>query len=321
MTHWSNALAHLKTLVFVGLSSLVASPLAAGDFAFVTNQNSEDLSILDLDARTEVGRVSIPGNPAGVAVLDDTHIYTVSPDSKEIRRIDADGALLARVTLDGGPIGITLDPAHQRVFVSDWYNARIWVLDADTLQQTGVLETGSAPAGMDVSPDGTLLASADRDADQVSIFALSDLSLLHRLPVGTRPFGLHFAPDGRLFVGNVGSDDVTVLDATAGKALATVKVGARPYGVAFAQGRAFVTNQYADTVSVIDLETLAPIGLIDVGEYPEGIDVTGDNRTVVVANWFSNTVSLIDPTAMEVVGEIDTGDGPRAFGTFVLQRN
>lgn len=309
-----------RRLVLWILAALFATTVAAGDFAYVTNQNSDEVSVLDLEAGVELRLVSVPGKPAGIAADGQGHFYTVSPDSKTVRRHDATtDAVLAEVTLNGGPIGIALDLARRHVFVSDWYNARVWVLDAMTLRERGTLATGSAPAGLAVSPDGRLLACADRDADEVSIFDLTTLTLLHRMPVGARPFGLGFAPDGRLFVGNVGSDDVTVLDALIGKVLATVTVGARPYGVAFAAERAFVTNQYADTVSVIDLATLAPIATIDVGEYPEGIDSTTDNTRVVVANWFSNSVSVIDAANLEVIAEIGTGDGPRAFGKFIAK--
>ncbi|ARE39092.1 hypothetical protein RGUI_0951 [Rhodovulum sp. P5] len=295
----------------------LAVPVAAGDLAYVTNQNSSDLSILDLDLRAEVERIAVPGKPAGVAAAQGGGFFTVSPDSKTVRRFDAKGREVAQTVLDGGPIGIAV--TRDIAFVSDWYNARIWLLDAETLTQTGTLATGSAPAGLAVSPDGRWLASADRDADQVSVFDLGTGALRHRVDVGTRPFGLAFAPDGRLFVGNVGTDDVTVLDAAKGQTLATIPVGARPYGVAFARGRAFVTNQYADTVSVIDLATLAPVTEIAVGEYPEGIDTASDGKTVVVANWFSNTVSLIDAERLTVTGEIATGDGPRSFGKFIAQ--
>ncbi|WP_245848118.1 YncE family protein [Actibacterium ureilyticum] len=285
----------------------------------MTNQNSSDLSVLDIDARQELRRIPVPGNPAGVAVAADGSTYTVSPDTKTVRRIDPEtGATLAETVLDGGPIGIALDADHGRVFVSDWYNARIWALDAGTLAPLAELETGSAPAGLAVA--GGVLASADRDADQVSLFTLSDLRRAARVTVGTRPFGLGFAPDGRLFVGNVGSNDVSVIDPATARVTATLPVGDRPYGVGFAAGRVFVTNQYADTVSVFDLATLAPLATIPVGEYPEGIDSIRDTGPVVVANWFSNTVSLIDPATLQVVGEIATGDGPRAFGRFILQR-
>nr|WP_138465325.1 YncE family protein [Poseidonocella sp. HB161398] len=288
---------------------------AAGDLAFVTCQNGDALSLIDLGTRAELRRIPLPGKPAGIAVAADGSFYAVSADSKTLRHLDREGALLAERVLDGGPIGVALDPATGHVFVSDWYNARIWVLDAATLAPVTELETGAAPAGLAVW--GGLLASADRDGDMVSVFDLGTLALLHRIPVGTRPFGLGFAPDGRLFAGNVGSNDVTVMDPREGTVIATLPVGERPYGVAFAAGRAFVTNQYADSVSVIDLATLDPVATIEVGEYPEGIDTAGG--MVVVANWFENTVTLIDAATLEVAGAIGTADGPRAFGQFILE--
>lgn len=292
----------------------LAGPLQA-DIAYVTCQNGEVLSVIDTKTG-ETREWPVPGKPAGIAVSAGA-VYTVSPDSKEVRRLAQDtGKVEAVARLDGGPIGIVLDPRRNRVFVSDWYNARIWVLDGTDLEVLQELTVGAAPAGLDLSDDGRLLASADRDANQVSVFDAETLALLARHPVGERPFGLRFAPDGRLFVGNVGSNDVTVLDPLTGPS-ATVPVGARPYGVAFAQGRAFVSNQYEDTVSVIDLASLDHIAKIDVGEYPEGIDTTPDGRIVLVANWFDNTLMALDAESLSVIEYWDTGDGPRAFGDFV----
>ncbi|PTW42401.1 YncE family protein [Rhodovulum kholense] len=313
---WSRGLARPRPLAALAALLALAVPAAAEDLAYVTVQNGNGLSILDLAAGTERARIDVPGKPAGVAVAPGA-VFVVSPEGKTLRRFDPAGAETGRLALEGGPMGVAV--AGGRVFVSDWYNARIWAVDGAAMTVATELVTGSAPAGLAVSPDGRWLASADRDADQVSVFDLATLGLHARIPVGSRPFGLGFAPDGRLFAGNVGSDDVSVLDPEAGKVLATLPVGARPYGVAFAAGRAFVTNQYADTVSVIDLATLAPLAEIAVGEYPEGIDSTGDGRTVVVANWFSNSVSLIDAETLTATGEIETGDGPRAFGRFVAK--
>ncbi len=108
------------------------------------------------------------------------------------------------------------------------------------------------------------------------------------------------------------------MDAEAAELVATIPVGERPYGVAFARSRAFVTNQYDNTLSVIDLQTLTHEARIDVGEYPEGIDTTSDSNRVVVANWFDNTVSIVDAKTLSVLSEIETCDGPRAFGAFLL---
>ncbi|MDP5217037.1 YncE family protein [Ruegeria sp. 2205SS24-7] len=302
--------------VVVVLAILLPAP-AAGDIAYITCQNGEELSLIDLASAREIDRWHLPGKPAGIAAGGDA-LFTVSPGSKMVRRLSRGGGVFAEVTLEGGPTGVALDAARGRLFVSDWYNARLWVLDSDTLATVMELPTGPSPAGIALSEDGRFLASAEKDADQVSVFDAASLEPLRRITVGTRPFGLRFAPTGLLFVGNVGSNDVSVLDVATGKTRATIPVGERPYGVAFAGARAFVTDQYANTVSVIDLETLTRETTIDVGEYPEGIDVTPDGQSVVVANWFDNTVSVIDPNGLTVLNTIETCDGPRAFGRFVL---
>lgn len=302
-------------LVALGLAM---TPVAAAERAFVTCQNGDELSVLDLDAGTEIARWPVPGKPAGVAAFADG-VFTVAADSKTVRRHHpATGRVTAQTVRDGGPIGVAHDAAAGRLFVSDWYNARIWVLNAATLAHQRDLQTGAAPAGLALSGDGRFLASADRDADQVSIFDARSLALIRRLDVGTRPFGLRFAPDGRLFVANVGSNDVTVIGADMAGVVARFGVGHRPYGVAFSSGRAFVTNQYADTASVVGSTDLQPLKTLDTGEYPEGIDTGPETGRIVIANWFDNTVTLVDADTLAVIKDIATCDGPRAFGRFVL---
>ncbi|PWR04270.1 hypothetical protein DKT77_01890 [Meridianimarinicoccus roseus] len=313
---WSSG--SVRRVADAALALVLLAVPAEAEIAHVTCQNGDALSVIDLTAAAETDRWAVPGQPAGVAAGPET-VFTVSAGSKAVRRWSRQGTLLAQTVLsDGGPIGVAHDAARGRLFVSDWYNARIWVLDDIALATQAELATGAAPAGLALSGDGRWLASADRDADRVTIFDAATLALHRTVTVGTRPFGLRFDPGGRLFVGNVGSNDVSVIDPTAGRVTATVPVGERPYGIAFAAGRAFVSNQYADTVSVIDLATLDPNGLIEVGEYPEGIDATADGRYVAVANWFGNTLSVIDATSLGVVEEIATCDGPRAFGAFLV---
>lgn len=315
----SRVLRIIRRAGLVVFLTLTTTTVAAGDLAFVTNQNSSDLSILDIDRQIEVARIPVPGEPAGIAVDAARGVFfTVSAGSKTVRKFNlATGDMLHAVTLDGGPIGVAAHPDGKQIYVSDWYNARIWVLDAADLSELATLPTGSAPAGLVVDPNGHWLASSDKDANQVSIFDLASKKLKHAVTVGERPFGISVGPQGRIFTADVGSNSVTVVDPDTGKVIGTVSVGERPYAISFAAGSGFVTNQYADTVSVFDLDDLKVHATIDVGEYPEGIDASSDGSKIVAANWFSNAVSVIDTKTLKIIAEIETGDGPRAFGRFV----
>ncbi|MEY9787405.1 YVTN family beta-propeller protein [Sinorhizobium fredii] len=253
------SLANSCRLLAVALVGLTTPGSAFADYAYVTNQSSSDLSVIDLDRMVEVGRISVPGQPAGIAVAPELGaVFTVSPDSKMLRRYGIPaGAPAAERRLDGGPIGVAVDERRGRVFVSDWYNSRVFVIAADSLATLNVLSTGSAPAGLALSHDGQWLATADRDANQVSIFDAETLTLRHRVAVGSRPFGVTFSPDGRVFSADVGSNTVTAVDPVSGRVLGHAATRERPYAVAFASGRGFVTNQYDDSVSVFDAQSLA----------------------------------------------------------------
>ncbi len=113
------------------------------------------------------------------------------------------------------------------------------------------------------------------------------------------------------------SNDVSIIDLDARRVTATVKVGTRPYGVAFARDKVFVTNQGSRSVTVFDLAQLKPLASIAVGDYPEGIEATQDGLAIYVACWADNELVRINVDALTVDGKAAVGDGPRAFGAFL----
>ncbi len=138
------------------------------------------------------------------------------------------------------------------------------------------------------------------------------------MPPASGRFGITVDASGnRAYTANVKSDDVSVIDIAAQKAIATVKVGHRPYAVALAQGRAFVTDQHAGTVTVFDTVTFQVLKTIPVGGYPEGIMANDDEKIVYVTCWDDNAVHRIDVAALKVTGRVEVGNGPRAFGKFL----
>ena len=94
---------------------LTATPVAAGDLAFVTCQNGDTVDVIDIGTGQSAGGWAVPGKPAGVDVASDA-VFTVAPEAKTVRRHDpASGAVLAKAVLDGGPIGITRATLRKRV--------------------------------------------------------------------------------------------------------------------------------------------------------------------------------------------------------------
>ena len=68
----------------------------------------------------------------------------------------------------------------------------------------------------------------------MSVVDLPALSVVTRIAVGVRPWGVALSPSGtRLYTANGGSDDVSVVDTAAAKAIAKVPVGKKPYGALY----------------------------------------------------------------------------------------
>lgn len=294
-----------------GIGLLWAGVPSRVEIAAITSQGAGRLTLVD--AATMEIRASVPlaGKPAAVAVDGARgRIMAVAVETARLHVFDLAGQSLATHDLPGAPFGLAIRPETGTALVTDWTGQLIEVDPQDGRILTR-WKTGAVPSGVAADGNG-LIVTADRDADQVSLI---DAQGVRVVAVGHHPFGVTLH-QGRVFVTNVLSDTVSVIDPGTARVTATIPVGERPYMVAFARGRGFVTNQYGASLTVFDADSLAVVGQVETGDYPEGIAATKDGH-LLVANWFSDTVQQIDASAMQVVQTLDLPEGPRAFGAFI----
>lgn len=315
--HWPKGLARSTSPMRLWLPACLAllTPVSAADLAFVTSQNGNSVSVVDLDNGQIVAQTSVPDAPAPVAydpLL--ARAYVISANSGRLSLIDETGAITATQELGEGAFGVAAI-AGAGLLVTDWYGNRVMRLDRD-LRTVWVSKTGRVPSGVAISDDGRLVATADRDDDQVSIFDAETGGLLHRIKTfGAHPFAVTFH-DGKFWSADVLGDAISVIDPDDGRVLGHVATGKRPYGVAFVAGQGFVTNQYSSTVTVFDPGSLETISVIEVGDYPEGIAALPDNSGVALVNWDSDSLMVLDAETHSITAELDMPAGPRAFGQF-----
>jgi YVTN family beta-propeller protein len=319
----------------LGLACLFAlSPSArvhAQPFAYITNQGSHDVSVIDLALQKVVATVPVGRSPAGVVASSRAgRVYVSNPDSKSISVIDMrEQKVVGTLSAGDGPVGIDAAPDGSRLYAADWYRNRLLVFDTQpsdrstTGHDTAVasIAVGRAPAGVAASDRAGTVFVAERDDDSVALIDVNTQRVRSRVRVGSHPFALLFdAPRQRLYALNVQSDDVSVLDARDPERLsliATVKVGKAPYGAALAADGAliYVTNQHDDTVSVIDANSLKLLRTLTGFGYPEGVAAHGER--IYVVNWMDDKVSVLDARSGQALGSIATGTNSRGFGAFI----
>ena len=315
-------------------AGLGSAALQAAPFAYITNQGSHDVSVIDLARQAVVATVPVGRSPAGVvAVSASARVYVSNPDSRTVSVIDMRRNQVVGTWPAGqAPVGIDASPDGRTLLVADWQAQQLLVYDTSAAQAapgTGALPSppittiavGRAPSGVVAHARLPLAFLAERDDDRIAVIDLVNRRVLARVAVGSHPFALlHDAARERLYALNVQSNDVSVVDtrdAAQPRLLATLAVGKAPYGAALALGGQllYVTNQHDDTVSVVDLDRLQVRHTVPGFGYPEGVAVHGDR--VYVVNWMDDNVAVLDAATGRMLTTIATGRNSRGFGAFI----
>ena len=159
---------------------------------------------------------------------------------------------------------------------------------ADFTQQSSV-KTGYRPYGAVFSPDGHVLAVSNWGDRSVSLIDPASLRETARISVGSHPNEMVWSSDGRLFVVDSGSNDVSVI--ARGAVVETIKtsldaqapVGSTPDALVLSPDgrRLYVANADNNNIAVIDVTSgkdSRVLGFIPTGWYPTALAIDGDGR-------------------------------------------
>jgi YVTN family beta-propeller protein len=125
--------------------------------------------------------------------------------------------------------------------------------------------------------------------------------------VGKFPYGIAINPFiNRVYVTNIESHTVSVIDALSDKVIDNITVDKGPVGIAVnpSTNIIYVTNYASNTVSVINGANNKVIANITVGKGPVGIAVNPMTNKIYLTNIDSSTVSVINGVTNKVASTI-----------------
>ncbi|HEX3822581.1 MAG TPA: hypothetical protein VHW45_19775 [Candidatus Sulfotelmatobacter sp.] len=140
-------------------------------------------------------------------------------------------------------------------------------------------------------------------------FSLSTTSI----PVGTVPGRIAVnQTTNRIYVTNLNSNNVSVIDGESDTVIATVPVGMSPsdVGINSVTNLVYVASSLANSVSVIDGTSNTVVATIPGLKDPLRLSVNAVTNEVFVANSGSNSVSVIDGSSNTIVATIPVGSEP-----------
>jgi len=287
-----------------------------GKYALVNTSgyHGQSLSVVDLASQKIVQTVDLHRDAFGLALDENTGEVYVSGAAQEARKKSKRSDTIAGADQlpddDAGPIlRLKFEDGH---------------LESETPIAVPEDPADTYVSGLAVLNDGSLCA-LNIQTDMLYRLSKDDHSVIGKVKLGYRPYGIAQSPDGStLSISNWGDSSVTFLHPADLSAISTVKVGSQPCSLVYsADGRLFVTNSGSNSVSVLSggkvAETIrTSLNPKDpIGSTPNAVCVDEKDKRLFITNADNNDVAVVDisrPGSSRVLGFIPTGRYPSAIG-------
>jgi YVTN family beta-propeller protein len=306
------------------LAAVVPLAAHAQPFAYVSNQISNSVSVINLRDNRVTGSLSIGFQPAGLAVAPDgQRLYVVNPNSNTLAIFNTSNGQLVTILGLGQqlPLAVAVSPNGQRLYVANAGNASVTVLNPTTFALLANIRVGFGPGSLAVSADSSRVYVANTGSNTVSVINAATNSVVSTIPVGSAPVSLALTASGNyVYVANQGSNSVSQIEVAVNAPLGTINLGRSASSIAMGpDGRGYVTSFGASSLFFIDEATNS---LTNTVELPPclgprcsalGVAASADGKTVYVVSTMTNKLLVIDADTKEVTSSIDVGDGARGI--------
>lgn len=295
---------------------------------YVTNEDSDNVSVINRQLGEVVATVSVGSRPRGIAVglrRERLRVYVVNSGSNSISVIDpttneVEQEIPIRFGREPEGIAVARGPSGEELlFVADYGSDTVSVVDATTYQEIDKIDVGNGPIAVAVDPPAEgITVSRSLDSGDVEVL---------------RSYRERYF---NVYVVNKDSRDVSVLrvdlDGKRFDEAARLGVEWNPVALAvdYTRGKVYVANHGSDRLSVIDIPGIirgegqgAVSNISNVGTTVTGIvvdpvfdrlyllrEVPGE---VMIIRPFPRDYAAGDTTMPLVTGVVEVGTAPRSM--------
>ena len=313
-----------RRCLLVGTAAwLTASAPASAFMAYVSNEKSNTVSVIDTDSWTVTKTIKVGQRPRGIDFTRDGKFVMVAVgDDDTIQVIDAKTMEVVD-SLPSGPDPelFAQDAAGKTLYVANENDNTVTVIDLEKRVRSGDIQVGVEPEGMTLSPDGKILINTSETTNMAHFIDTATRQIVANVLVDARPRFAEFKPDGsELWVSSEIGGTVSIIDPA--KRVVTGKIAfsipglrreaIQPVGIGMTKDgkTAFIALGPANRIAVVDATSHAVTKYLLVGQRVWHMAFTPDEKYLLVTNGVSNDVSVIDVSAQKVIKTIQVGELP-----------
>lgn len=270
-------------------------------------------------APQQLGYILFSNSPIRIAMnpADDTKAYVLDVNG-DISTIDTGALTIVAPVINTGstdPRDIIVSTDGSFIFFSDMSSWAVSIYNATSGTEdlsSPIIYSGSDPAGLAIANDKLYIV--DELASFVSIIDISDILVsgwieLYTIDVGTIPYWATVSSNGYLYVANVFSANVTVINTSDDTVEKTIDVGLGPggdssfgsRGIVASGNIVYVINKGDSNLSIISAITNEVISCTIPNGCPSStpmdaseIVVTPDGNRIYISDNFGNNVKIYD---------------------------
>jgi PQQ-dependent catabolism-associated beta-propeller protein len=213
-----------------------------GKTLYVSNEDEGELTIVDMVSKKVVGEIKVGKEPEGVRVSQDGKtVYVTSEVASMVHVIDtATRKIVKNIQVGKRPRRMALTPDGTELWVTNELEASVSIISTKDMKVIGVVklavkgarDSDITPVGITMSRDGKRAFVGMGRVNHVAFIDVAKREVVQQILAGKRAWNVALnKEETQLYVANGLSDDMTVIDVAAGKALKTIPVGRVPYAV------------------------------------------------------------------------------------------
>jgi len=202
---------------------------ATGTTAYVSNQFSEDVGIINVATNTQTDVIPTTGDPLPVALSIDGAALFVTTNSDRLYRFSlASRSPTDSLALPAPSHHLVVHPGGNLLYVATREGGSVLEVDARTLAVKRTFTLGGRTNGMALAPDRETLYIANDYLSLVHVITLST-GAVGSIALSGGPFAVGLGPDGtRLYASLTFDGKVQVVDRASRRVLQTITTGGAP---------------------------------------------------------------------------------------------